>query len=68
MSAMIRLYADNEGIMVRTGRSHATLDKAREKAKALRAKQVEIRNDALPRCRSLLTIFVGGVEVAPTTH
>ena len=69
MSAMIRMYADNgEGLMVRTGRSFATVDKARERAKELRAKQVEIRDDAKPMSKRLLTVFVQGVELVPTLH
>jgi hypothetical protein len=40
--------------------------KARNAAKALAASavQVEIRNEALPRSKSLLAIFVEGKEVA----
>jgi hypothetical protein len=61
----IHLYAQYEpyGLIVRVGHSFASLAKAKHRAVALRALQVEVRNDALPRSRSLLTIFKEGHEV-----
>lgn len=65
---MIRLYAQHNpyGLLVRVGRSFTNMAKARNAAKALAASavQVEIRNDALPRSKSLMAIFAAGVEIA----
>ena len=67
---MIALYARNspDEILTRVGRKYATLDKACSKARDLAAFEVEIRDESLPRSRSLKTIFIQGEEVAPTTH
>ena len=62
---MFRLYMQENpyDLLVRVGHTFATLSKARAKAKALRAAQVEIRNESLPRSRSLCSIFVEGQEI-----
>lgn len=62
---MIRLYCQHDpyGLLVRVGRTFANLSKAKARAKALHAAQVEVRDDSLPRSRSLLAIFVEGQEV-----
>ena len=67
---MIALYARNspDEILTRVGRKYATLDKACQKARTLAVFEVEIRDESLPRSRSLKTIFIQGEEVAPTTH
>ena len=67
---MIALYARTspEDVLTRVGRKYATLDKACSKARELAAFEVEIRDESLPRSRSLKTIFLRGKEVAPTTH
>ena len=67
---MIALYARNspDEILTRVGRKYATLDKACSKARTLAAFEAEIRDESLPRSRSLKTIFIQGKEVAPTTH
>ena len=67
---MIALYARNspDDILTRVGHRVATLDAARRKARTLAAFEVEIRDESLPRSRSLKTIFIQGEEVAPTTH
>ena len=67
---MIALYARNspDDILTRVGRKYATLDKACSKARELAAFEVEIRDESLPRSRSLKTIFIQGEEIAPTTH
>ena len=67
---MIALYARNspDDILTRVGRKYATLDKACSKARELAAFEVEIRDESLPRSRSLKTIFIQGEELAPTAH
>ena len=67
---MIALYARNspDEILTRVGRKYATLDKACSKARTLAAFECEVRDESLPRSRSLKTIFIQGKEVAPTTH
>ena len=67
---MIALYARNspDEILTRVGRKYATLDKACSKARELAAFEVEIRDESLPRSRSLKTIFIQGEELAPTAH
>ena len=67
---MIAIYARTspEDMLVRVGRKYATLDKACSKAKTLAAFEVEIRDESLPRSRSLKTIFIQGEEIAPTSH
>ena len=67
---MIAIYARTspEDVLTRVGRKYATLDKACSKARTLAAFEVEIRDESLPRSRSLKTIFIQGEEVAPTAH
>lgn len=67
---MIALYARNspDEILTRVGRKYATLETACQKARTLAAFEVEIRDESLPRSRSLKTIFIQGEEVAPTSH
>ena len=67
---MIALYARNspDEILTRVGRKYAKLETACQKARTLAAFEVEIRDESLPRSRSLKTIFIQGEEVAPTTH
>ena len=67
---MLALYARNttSDLLVRVGHKVATLDVARRKARALKAYEVEVRDDALPRSRNLLTIFIEGREIAATAH
>ena len=67
---MIALYARNspDEILTRVGHKYATLDKACSKARTLAAFECEVRDESLPRSRSLKTIFIQGKEVAPTTH
>lgn len=67
---MIALYARTEpqDMLVRVGRKYATLDKACSKARTLAVFEVEIRDESLPRSRSLKTIFIQGEELAPTAH
>ena len=67
---MIALYSRNTAsdLLVRTGHRVATLDAARRKASTIKAYEVEVRDEALPRSRNLLTIFIEGREIAPTTH
>lgn len=67
---MIALYARNspDEILTRVGRKYATLDKACQKARTLAVFECEVRDESLPRSRSLKTIFLRGKEVAPTTH
>ena len=67
---MIALYARNspDEILTRVGRKYATLDKACSKARTLAVFEVEIRDESLPRSRSLKTIFIQGEEIAPTAH
>ena len=67
---MIALYSRNTSsdLLVRTGHRVATLDVARRKARTLAAFECEIRDESLPRSRNLLTIFIQGREIAPTTH
>lgn len=67
---MIALYARNspDEILTRVGRKYATLETACQKARTIAAFEVEIRDESLPRSRSLKTIFIQGEEVAPSTH
>ena len=67
---MIALYAraEPQDMLVRVGRKYATLETAVAKARTLAVFEVEVRDEALPRSRSLRTIFIQGEEVAPTTH
>ena len=67
---MIALYARNspDEILTRVGRKYATLDKACSKARTLAVFECEVRDESLPRSRSLKTIFIQGEEIAPTTH
>ena len=62
---MIALYARNspDEILTRVGRKYAKLETACQKARTLAAFEVEIREESLPRSRSLLTIFVEGREI-----
>ena len=63
---MFRLYMQENpyDLLTRVGHTFASLSKARAKARALRAAQVEIRNEALPRSRSLCAIYIEGQELA----
>ena len=67
---MIALYARNspDEILTRVGRKYAKLETACQKARTLAAFEVEIRDESLPRSRSLKTIFIQGEELAPTAH
>ena len=67
---MIALYARNspDEILTRVGRKYAKLETACQKARTLAAFEVEIRDESLPRSRSLKTIFIQGEEIAPTSH
>ena len=63
---MIRLYAQFEpyAMLVRAGRTFANISTARKAAARLNAVQVEIREDSLPRSKSLLAIYSEGKEIA----
>ena len=67
---MIALYARNspDEILTRVGRKYAKLETACQKARELAAFEVEIRDESLPRSRSMKTIFIQGEELAPTAH
>ena len=67
---MIALYARTspEDMLTRVGRKYATLETACQKARTIAAFEVEVRDEALPRSRSLKTIFIQGEEIAPTSH
>ena len=67
---MYALYSRNTAsdLLVRTGHKVASLDAARKKARNLNVYECEIRDEALPRSRNLLTIFIEGREIAPTPH
>ena len=67
---MIALYARTEpqDMLVRVGRKYAKLETAVAKARTLAVFECEVRDEALPRSRSLKTIFIQGEEIAPTTH
>ena len=67
---MIALYARNspDEILTRVGRKYAKLETAVARARTLAVFECEIRDESLPRSRSLKTIFIQGKEVAPTTH
>ena len=67
---MIALYARTspEDMLTRIGRKYAKLDKACQKARTLAVFECEVRDESLPRSRSLKTIFIQGKEVAPTSH
>lgn len=62
---MIRLYVQEESYTapVRRGPTLKTTEKALAKARQFRAYAVEVRNDALPRSKSLLAVFRQGVQV-----
>lgn len=63
---MIRLYAKLNPYdpLVRWGRTFADVAKALDRAKALNAAEVEVRDDSKPRSSNLLAIFAGGRRVA----
>ena len=63
---MIRLYAQFEpyAMLVRVGRTFASMAAARKAAARLNAVQVEIREESLPRSKSLLAIYSEGKEIA----
>ena len=63
---MIRLYAQYEpyALLVRAGRTFTSIAAAKKAAARLNAVQVEIREDSLPRSKSLLAIYSEGKEVA----
>ena len=63
---MIRLYAQYEpyALLVRAGRTFASIAAARKAAARLNAVQVEIRDEAKPRSKSLLAIYSEGKEIA----
>ena len=65
---MIRLYAQYEpyALLIRAGRTFASMAAARKAANALanNVVQLEIRDDALPRSKSLLAIYSEGKEIA----
>ena len=67
---MIAIYARNspDEILTRVGRKYAKLETACQKARTLAAFEVEIRDESLPRSRSLKTNFIQGEELAPTAH
>ena len=67
---MIALYARTspEDMLTRVGRKYATLETACQKARTLAAFECDVRDESLPRSRSLKTIFIQGEEVAPTSH
>ena len=67
---MIALYARTspEDMLTRVGRKYAKLETACQKARTLAVFECEVRDESLPRSRSLKTIFIQGKEVAPTTH
>ena len=67
---MIALYAraEPQDMLVRVGRKYATLDKACQKARTLAVFECEVRDESLPRSKSLRTIFVEGKEIAARTH
>ena len=66
---MIALYARNspDEILTRVGRKYATLETACQKARTLAVFECEVRDESLPRARSLKTIFVEGKQIA-TSH
>ena len=63
---MIRLYAQYEPYapLVRAGRTFAKILAAKNAAARLNALQVEVRDESLPRSKSLLAIYSEGKEVA----
>ena len=63
---MIRLYAQFEpyAMLVRAGRTFTSMAAARKAAARLNAVQVEIREESLPRSKSLLAIYSEGKEIA----
>lgn len=65
---MIRLYARFSPfeLLVRCGRTYASMDKALARAANLasNAVEVEVRDDAKPRSKNLLAVFSGGRRVA----
>ena len=63
---MIRLYAQFEpyAMLVRAGRTFASMSAAKKAASRLNAVQVEIRDEAKPRSKSLLAIYSEGKEIA----
>ena len=66
---MIALYARTspEDVLTRVGRKYATLDKACSKARSLAVFECEVRDESLPRARSLKTIFLEGKQIV-TSH
>ena len=62
---MFRTYVQHDPYspLIAFGHRVATLSKALERAKRLRAHQCEIRDESKPRSRSLVSIFVDGVEI-----
>ncbi len=67
---MIALYARTspEDMLTRVGRKYAKLETACQKARTLAVFECEVRDESLPRSRSLKTIFIQGEELAPTAH
>ena len=63
---MIRLYAQFEpyAMLVRVGRTFASMSAAKKAASRLNAVQVEVRDESLPRSKSLLAIYSEGKEIA----
>ena len=63
---MIRLYVQYEpyAMLIRAGRTFASMAAAKKAAARLNAVQVEIREESLPRSKSLLAIYSEGKEVA----
>ena len=66
---MIALYARTspEDVLTRVWRKYATLDKACSKARSLAVFECEVRDESLPRARSLKTIFLEGKQIV-TSH
>ena len=67
---MIALYARNspDEILTRVGRKYAKLETACQKARTLAVFECEVRDESLPRSKSLRTIFIQGQEIAARTH
>ena len=63
---MIRFYAQYEpyALLIRAGRTFASMSAAKKAAARLNAVQVEIREESLPRSKSLLAIYSEGKEIA----
>lgn len=64
--SLIRLYAKTEPYspLVRIGRTFVSMAKALDRAKTMKALEVEVRDDSKPRSRNLLAVFVEGRRVA----